>query len=165
MKPLDLRALFGVLAENAVEYVVIGGVAAQVHGHRRTTKDLDVIPDPDRGNLERLASTLTALEARPPALGPDAPSPTADQLAVTAIVPPLSTIHGELHICNDVPGAAPYGDLRRRALATDLDGIPVRIVSLDDLISMKRAFGRPRDLEDITVLNAVARAEAPPPIE
>jgi hypothetical protein len=157
-QPLDLVELFGLLAARRVEYVVIGGVAAQVHGRRRTTKDLDIMPAPDAGNLERLARALEELDAHPGA-NPAAPTPAADQLGLAPIVPPLTTRHGALHIFNDVPGAAPYAVLRARALVTDLAGIAVAIVSVDDLIRMKRAAGRPGDLEDITALTAVERRE------
>ncbi|MGI8921655.1 MAG: DUF6036 family nucleotidyltransferase [Solirubrobacteraceae bacterium] len=157
-RALDLRELFRLLAAGRVDYVVIGGVAAQVHGRRRTTKDLDIMPAPDDANLDRLARALAELEARPAGLaGASAPTPTPEQLRHAAIVPPLATHHGELHICNSVPGAAPYQELRARALVTDLDGIPVAIVSVDDLIAMKHALGRPGDIEDIAALTALAR--------
>jgi hypothetical protein len=159
-RPLDLRELFRALAEHGVDYLVIGGVAAQVHGHRRTTKDLDVTPAPDPKNFERLAAALVALEAHPAELGAGAPTPTAEQLHVASIVPPLATQHGELHILNDVPGAADYAAMRTRALKSNLGGIAVRIVGVDDLVRMKRAAGRPRDLEDVEALTAVARREA-----
>jgi hypothetical protein len=159
-RPLDLRELFRALAEHGVDYLVIGGVAAQVHGHRRTTKDLDVTPAPDPKNFERLAAALVALEAHPAELGAGAPTPTAEQLHVASIVPPLATQHGELHILNDVPGAADYAAMRTRALESNLGGIAVRIVGVDDLVRMKRAAGRPRDLEDVEALTAVARREA-----
>ncbi len=159
-QPLDLRELFRALAEHDVDYLVIGGVAAQVHGRRRTTKDLDVTPAPDPKNFERLAAALVALDAHPVALGASAPAPTAAQLHVASIVPPLTTRHGELHILNDVPGAAAYAGMRIRALTTDLDGIAVHIVGVDDLIRMKQAAGRPSDLEDVEALTTVARREA-----
>lgn len=152
-RPLDLARLLAVLHAHAVAYTIIGGVAVQVHGHRRTTRDIDVIPDPDGDNLRRLAAALVELEAVPRDL-PAAASPSEQQLAVAAVVPPLTTRHGELHILNAVPGAAPYGRLRSRALEIDLDGITLAIAGLDDLIAMKRASGRPRDLEDIAVLIA-----------
>jgi hypothetical protein len=123
-RPLDLRELLRTLAEHRVDYLVIGGVAAQVHGRRRTTRDLDITPAPDTENLERLAAALCALDAYPTALGSAAPAPTAEQLRIAPIVPPLSTPHGELHILNAVPGAAPYAEMAARALTTDLDGIP-----------------------------------------
>ena len=158
-RPLDLRELFRVLAEHGVDYLIIGGVAAQVHGRRRTTKDLDVTPAPDPENLKRLAAALVALDAHPVAFGSSAPTPTEEQLQVAPIIPPLITRHGELHILNDVPGATAYAAMRIRALTTDLDGIAVHIVGVDDLIRMKQAAGRPSDLEDIEALTAVARRE------
>lgn len=161
-QPLDLLELFRVLAAGEVDYLVIGGVAAQVHGRRRTTKDLDIMPAPDTPNLRRLARALRELDARPETLA-SAPPPTAEQLGHAPIVPPLTTRHGELHICNTVPGAGPYAGLRARALTTDLAGVAVAIVSVDDLIRMKRATGRPGDLEDIAVLTAVERRERRPP--
>lgn len=148
------------LAEHGVDYLVIGGVAAQVHGHRRTTKDLDVIPAPDPENFKRLAAALLALDAHPVELGPSAPTPTAEQLRVAPVVPPLSTRHGELHILNEVPGATVYAGMRTRALTIDLDGIAMQIVGVDDLIRMKQTLGRPGDIEDIEALTNVARGEA-----
>lgn len=162
-RPLDLRELFRVLAEHGVDYLVIGGVAAQVHGRRRTTKDLDVTPAPDPANLERLAAALVTLDAHPAELGLDAPAPSAEQLHLAPVVPPLTTRHGELHILNDVPGATAYAGMRTRALTTDLDGIAVHIVGLDDLIRMKQTTGRLSDIEDIEAITAVAQSEAHTP--
>ncbi|HTN23190.1 MAG TPA: DUF6036 family nucleotidyltransferase [Solirubrobacteraceae bacterium] len=151
--PLDLRALLATLQRHGVEYTVIGGVAVQVHGHRRTTKDLDVIPGPERANLQRLAAALADLRAHPR----DVPggAPTAEHLETAPIVPPLTTDHGELHILRDVPGAPAYADLRARALVIDFDGITLAIAGLDDLIAMKRASGRPADERDIAALTAL----------
>jgi hypothetical protein len=143
-----------------VRWICESSFGAQVHGRRRTTKDLDVTPAPDTENFKRLAAALVALDAHPVAFGSSAPTPTAEQLHVAPIVPPLATRHGELHILNDVPGATTYAAMRTRALTTDLDGIAVHIVSVDDLIRMKQTAGRPSDLEDIEALTAVARREA-----
>jgi predicted nucleotidyltransferase len=158
-RPLDLRELFRVLDEHGVDYLVIGGVAAQVHGRRRTTKDLDVTPAPDPDNFTRLAAALVALDAHPAGLGPGAPTPTAEQLRLAPVVPPLTTRHGELHILNEIPGATVYAEMRTRALSTDLDGIAMQIVAVEDLIRMKKAVGRPSDIEDIEALTVVARDE------
>lgn len=85
--------------------------------------------------------------------------PTTEQLATAAVVPPLTTRHGELHILREVPGAPVYADLRARALVIDLDGIVIAIAGLDDLIAMKRASGRPADIRDIDALTAIERAD------
>lgn len=151
--PLDLRELLATLQRHAVEYTVIGGVAVQVHGHRRTTKDLDVIADPDPANLARLAQALVELHAHPRDLPGGAP--TADHLAAAPVVPPLTTDHGELHILRDVPGAPPYGMLRAHALVIEFDGITLAIAGLDDLIAMKRAAGRPADARDVAALTSL----------
>ena len=60
----DLAGLIGVLAEYRVGYVVIGGVAVAAHGYVRATEDVDVVPDPDRENLDRLGNALVSLDAR-----------------------------------------------------------------------------------------------------
>jgi hypothetical protein len=141
-RPLDIGKLFVVLAGHNVDFVVIGGVAARVHGHRRTTMDLDLTPDPDPENLRRLSAALSELDARPVDSGEEM----------------LVTRHGQIHILKEPKGARPFDEMRERALLVDLDGVTVAIVSLDDLIRMKRAAGRPRDLDDIATLAEVERS-------
>lgn len=152
-QPLDVLELLRTLQRHGVEFVVIGGVAVQGHGHRRTTMDLDVIPAPDAPNFERLALALAELEAVPRDL-PGAPSPSAEQLQTAPITPPLTTNHGDLHIMREVPGAADFAELRARALVIEVDGVEIPVAGRDDLIAMKRASGRKIDLEDIAVLTS-----------
>jgi hypothetical protein len=159
-RPLDLGELIATLARHGVDYLVIGGVATQVHGHRRTTMDLDLTPDPTPENLRRLGVALAELEARPRdvgAEGAEIPVSDPERLAIAAIVPPLLTRHGQLHILKEPKGAREFDEMRERALVVDLDGNDVAIVSLDDLIRMKRMAGRPVDLDDIAVLTEVER--------
>ncbi|HEX3174425.1 MAG TPA: hypothetical protein VHQ43_09435 [Solirubrobacterales bacterium] len=161
-RPLDLGELIAALARHGVEYVVIGGVAAQVHGHRRTTMDLDLTPDPEPENLRRLGAALTELEARPRddrREPKEIPVGDPERLAAAAIVPPLLTRHGQLHILKEPKGARDFEQMRRAALVVELDGSEVAIVSLDDLIRMKRAAGRARDLADIAALSEGERQE------
>jgi hypothetical protein len=140
-RPLDISKLFAVLADHDVDFVVIGGVSAQVHGHRRTTMDLDLTPNPDPENLRRLSAALSELEARPVDSGEGM----------------LLTRHGQVHLLKEPKGARAFDEMRKRALVVDLDGTEVAIVSLDDLIRMKRAAGRPGDLDDIATLTEVER--------
>jgi hypothetical protein len=161
-RPLNLGELIAVLAGHDVDYVVIGGVATQVHGHRRTTMDLDLTPDLDPENLRRLGAALAELEARPVDGVEEGEISVADpeRLAIAAIVPPLHTRHGQIHILKEPKGARPFDEMRERALVVDLDGTDVAIASLDDLIRMKRAAGRPGDLDDIATLTEVERQRA-----
>lgn len=161
-RPLDIGDLIEVLARHEVDYVVIGGVATQVHGHRRTTMDLDLTPDPDPENLSRLGAALVELEARPRGSGfekAEIPATDPERLAIAAIVPPLITRHGQVHILKEPKGARAFEQLREAALVVELDGVEVAIVSLNDLIRMKRAAGRPADLDDIAALTEVERQE------
>jgi hypothetical protein len=158
--PLDIGELIAVLARHDVDYVVIGGVATQVHGHRRTTMDLDLTPSPDPENLRRLGAALAELEARPRGSGAEKaeiPAGDPERLAIAAIVPPLLTRHGQIHILKEPKGARAFDEMRKGALVVDLEGNDVAIVSLDDLIRMKRAAGRPADLDDIATLTEIER--------
>lgn len=153
--PLDLARLLEVLARHGVDYVVIGGVATQAHGHRRTTMDLDLTPDPGSENLRRLAAALEELEAQPrdaALAGGEIPANDPERLLVAAIVPPLLTRHGQVHVLKEPKGARAFEQLRAAALMVEFEGIEVAIASLDDLIRMKRAAGRPSDLDDIAAL-------------
>lgn len=159
-RPLDLGELIATLARHGVDYLVIGGVATQVHGHRRTTMDLDLTPDPRPENLRRLSAALVELEARPRDAGAEkaeVPASDPERLAIAAVVPPLLTRHGQIHILKEPKGARGFDEMRERALVVDLDGNEVAIVSLDDLIRMKRAAGRPADIADIAALTEVER--------
>jgi hypothetical protein len=60
----DLAGLIAALNDGGVRFVVIGGIAVSAHGHIRATEDLDIVPAPDRDNLERLGNTLVGLGAR-----------------------------------------------------------------------------------------------------
>lgn len=149
--PPDVERILGALAEHSVDYVLVGGLAVQTHGHVRTTFDVDVYPRPERDNLRRLAEALRALGAR-------TLNPGAEDLAITAGMLPRATLwqfetrDGAVDVHHDAPGAPPYDDLRARALEIDLGDIRVAVAGRDDLINMKRASARPVDLEDLAAL-------------
>lgn len=153
----DARAIFRVLAEHRVEYIVVGGLAVQTHGFLRSTVDLDIIPRPDLPNLSRLGEALVSLGAR--VFRATRPVNISDpHLLRRASLVPLMTDHGRLDILNvsSISGVpADYGALRDRALEVDLDGATLVIIGLDDLIRMKRSAGREQDLADIRGLTAL----------
>jgi predicted nucleotidyltransferase len=150
----DPRGILLELADHGVEFTVVGGIAVQVHGHWRNTKDLDVIPAPDLANLSRLGEALAALSAR--LARADRAIDVGDPHELRrAPFTPVQTDHGRLDILNigTTAGApATYDVLRERAIETELDGRVIAIVGLDDLIRMKRVAGRDVDLSDIGAL-------------
>lgn len=149
--PLDAEQIFAALARHEVDYVLVGGLAVQTHGHVRTTVDVDLYPRPERDNLERLAEALNELGAR--VLNEGAGDLEIDaSLLLRATLWQFTTRHGAVDVLHDAPGAAPYDELRERALEIQLGEIRLAIVGRDDLISMKRASARPVDLEDLAAL-------------
>jgi hypothetical protein len=149
--PLDAERIFRTLAEHEVEYVLIGGLAVQTHGHVRTTNDADLIPAPNPANLRRLAAALRTLEARVLNAGEEGTEINARMLP-RATIWQFVTRDGGIDVMHDVPGGSSYPELRERALHVQLDDIDVPVVGLDDLIRMKLARGRPVDLEDVASL-------------
>jgi hypothetical protein len=149
--PLDAERILRALAEHEVDYVLIGGLAVQTHGHVRTTNDADLIPAPEPANLERLAAALRSLGAR-------ALNPGEEDTEIDAKMLPRDTIwqfvsrDGGIDVMHEVPGGRSYRELSKGALHVRLGDIDVPVVGLDDLIQMKLARGRPVDLADVASL-------------
>jgi hypothetical protein len=151
--PLDAERIFEELARHRVDFVLVGGMAAQAHGNTRMTSDVDLIPEPEPQNLARLAAALRALEAR--VLNPGHEGIEIDAAMLPrATIWQLATRHGDVDVLHEAPGAAPYDQLRERALAIVLDDVRVQVAGLDDLIRMKLARGRPVDRADVAALTA-----------
>jgi predicted nucleotidyltransferase len=149
--PLDAERILRSLAEHEVDYVLIGGLAVQTHGHVRTTNDADLIPAPDPANLGRLAAALQALDAR-------ILNPGEEETEIDAKMLPRATIwqfasrEGGIDVMHEVPGGRTYEELSERALRVRLGNVEVPVVGLDDLSQMKLARGRPVDLADVASL-------------
>ncbi len=115
------------------------------------TNDVDLIPEPGAQNLARLAKALRALGAR-------VLNPGHEGLEIDAAMLPRATIwqlatpHGDIDVLHEAPGAAPYGQLRERALVIALDEVRIAVAGRDDLIRMKLARGRPVDRADVAAL-------------
>jgi hypothetical protein len=149
----DLRSLLGALNDHGVEFVVIGGVAVGAHGYVRGTEDLDVVPNPDPVNLDRLTVALRDLKSTLPTMGDRPFKPSTDASAirrggnVTA-----DTTFGGLDVVQRARGVPSYSQLAEDAVHSDLLGVPVRVCSLARLRAMKEAGGRPQDQADLANL-------------
>ncbi|HSK50106.1 MAG TPA: hypothetical protein VK889_06375 [Solirubrobacterales bacterium] len=148
---LDAERILRALSEHGVDYILIGGLAVQTHGHVRTTNDADLIPAPDPANLGRLAAALRQLEAR-------VLNPGQEQTSIDAKMLPRATIwqfatkDGGIDVRHKVPGGRSYDELSEHSLRVRLGDVDVPVVGLDDLIQMKLARGRPVDLADVAAL-------------
>lgn len=154
---LDPLPLLRALHERGIEHIVVGGFAVNAHGFIRVTKDLDIVPSSDQRNLERLAELLRDLDASvldtddftPEELRGD-PRHTSDLEMGGNFC--LLTDLGRLDVMQWLAGIETddlYGEFSPDAIEGSLDGIAVRVCSLEHLRAMKRAAGRPQDLEDL----------------
>jgi hypothetical protein len=159
---LDIQGLLEELAAASVEYIVIGGVAVGFHGYVRATKDLDVVPAPDPGNLERLATLLQSLDAELDGAGDfeegELPDPLDPDVLAQGGNWVLQTRLGRFDVMQWQGESELWGMLAPAALEVDLDGLTVKVASYADLVALKRQAGRPSDLEDLERLRQ-ARGE------
>ena len=156
--PLDPVRIFEALERHGVEYLTIGGVAVNAHGHLRSTRDVDVLIEWTAENMRRLAAALAELDAK--LFGVDAELLDVDPLNPNDLLNggnfTLRTASGGLDLFDpdEIPGGRPYDEMRPRAVEATVAGVRIRAVGLDDLIRLKRESGRDRDLEDVATLLA-----------
>lgn len=154
---LDPTPLLEALHEGGVESIIVGGFAVIAHGYIRQTKDLDIVPAGGTENLGRLAALLAALGAKPAESGDfDADEFPMDATRVEDLAFGgnfrLDTTLGSLDVMQWIAGIDAedlYAELEASAVTGDLDGIPLKVCGLRHLRAMKRAAGRPRDLDDL----------------
>lgn len=149
-------ALVQALVDGGVDFVIVGGVAVVLQAMPRFTKDLDICYATNEDNLDALGSVLVGLAARLRGVSEPVPFvPDVRTLRRTQMLC-LTTPAGDIDLLVDPEGAPDYAILRKRASEMELSGRTVRIASIEDMLSMKRAAGRPQDLIDIESLE-VAR--------
>jgi len=143
---MGFRAILERLAAAEVDLVVVGGVSAVLHGVPTTTFDLDVVHARDEANRERLHRALLELEACYREHLPKVLVPTLADLDSDGHVL-LKTVHGSLDVLGTVAGGRRYEDLVPHSTAMDLgQGLRVRVLDLEQLLELKQATGRPKDL-------------------
>ncbi|HYH61166.1 MAG TPA: DUF6036 family nucleotidyltransferase [Solirubrobacterales bacterium] len=153
----DLGGMLRRLTAAKVDFVVIGGIAVVASGYVRMTRDLDIAFGGDAPNLAALGEVLTGIDARLRGLDEEVPF-VADAHTLAGIqLLTLDTSLGWLDVHKLVPGIESYEKLRERAVSIELEGASVLVASVDDLLAMKRAAGRPQDGLDIEALESIKR--------
>jgi hypothetical protein len=137
--------LLEILVRHGVDFVVVGGLAGSAHGSAYPTFDLDISYARDRANLERLAAALQEMQVSLRG----APADLAFQLDAKTLSNganfTFNSAFGRFDILGDVEGIRDYESLRDEARIEAIDGVDVRIASIDHLIAMKRIANRPKD--------------------
>src|SRR5438876_1542800 len=143
------------LVNGDVEFILIGGVAGNVLGSARLTFDVDVVYNRSKANLERIAKLLKPqgpyLRGAPPGLPFVLDVPTLrNGLNFT-----LTTKLGDLDLLGEASGGGGYRELLVNSFDVEAFGVKFKCVDLPTLIKLKRAAGRPKDLESIAELEAL----------
>lgn len=155
-------ALLRALSEAGVEYIVIGGVAATIHGSARSTLDVDVVYRRTPENIRRLVQALTPhrpyLRGAPPGL----PFRWDEVTIQRGLNFTLTTALGDLDTLGEIVGGGGYDALLPDTEVVRAFGIECRLLSLARLIDVKRAAGRTKDLEAIAELETIQGTKRPP---
>jgi hypothetical protein len=154
MKAFDPLGALERLSEHQVDFVLIGGLAARLHGSPTVTDDLDICHSTDIANLERLAEALRSMNARLRG-AEDATVPLDAALLRSSDNLTFTTDFGSVDCMGSPAGIGGFEELERDAEMIDLDGTAVRVASLEELMTMKRAAGRPQDLIELELLGAL----------
>jgi hypothetical protein len=161
----NVREIFKALADAGVDYVVVGGLAVILHGYLRATAVLDIVLGLAHGNARRGMQALASIGMQPRLpLGLEDFADAGkrrewrDQrnMQVFPLWDPTNPLRS-VDVFVEEP--IPFDQLAAEAVTRELDGVPVRVASIAHLIRMKRASGRPRDLDDIDKLQQIRHTD------
>ncbi len=156
----DFAALLGALVREGVQFVIVGGAAATAHGSARLTADLDIVYQRSTQNIRRLAAALAPhqpyLRGAPPGL----PFQCDERTVTRGLNFTLTTALGDLDLLGEITGGGSYEDLLPHTVVLRPFGLECRCLALKRLIEVKRAAGRPKDLEAIAELEAILEESA-----
>ncbi|HYN35956.1 MAG TPA: hypothetical protein VEV82_03175 [Actinomycetota bacterium] len=152
---MDFFGILDALARHDVSFVLIGGLAARLHGSPTVTVDVDICPARDEDNLQHLADCLKSIDARLRGVEDDVPFLLDARSLKAGRNFTFNTSLGALDILGEPAGTRGYEDLAANAIEMDIDGLTLKVASLDDLMRMKEAAGRPKDRIELEILGAL----------
>ena len=152
----NFRQILPLLASTGVRFVLIGGGAAIVHGSARATQDVDVVYARDDQNIRKLAASLQGLSPRLRGAPEGLPFRWDEATIRGGLNFTLSTELGDLDLLGEVAGGGTFESLLPDSVEIEVFGARCRCVSLSRLLQLKRAAGRPKDLEALAELEALS---------
>ncbi len=151
----DFYQLIPVLAKGSVDFIIIGGVAASLHGAARLTKDLDIVYRRTRENVSHLVTAFAPYHPYPRGAPPGLPFRWDEQTIRNGLNFTLATTLGPIDLLGEITGGGNYDDLLPHTVRLHIFGVECLCLELERLIEVKRAAGRPKDFEAIAELEAI----------
>lgn len=151
----DFGKILKVLKDAEVEFIVIGGLAGLAHGLARATFDVDMLYARNRPNLRRLTEALKPLNPYLRGAPPGLPFSWDERTVRAGLNFTLVTTLGDVDILGEVTGAGTYEQLLPDSVEIQVFGVMCRCVTLERLIQIKRAAGRPKDFEMVAQMQAL----------
>lgn len=155
----DFARLLSVLKGSGVEFIIIGGFAATAHGSAHVTIDLDVVYERTVENMIRLASGLEPLQPYLRGAPPGLPFRFDVETIKRGLNFTLTTSAGDLDLLGEATGGGTYEALLPHCEVRELLDLECRFVNLETLIHLKRAAGRPKDIERIAELEIIRQEQ------
>jgi hypothetical protein len=152
----DFGAVLGALGDAGVEFIVVGGLAAVVHGSARVTQDVDVVYSRTPENIARLVRALAPHEPYLRGAPPGLPFRWNEETVRRGLNFTLTTRLGALDLLGEITGGGGYEALLPHTIRLPILGRPCLCLDLPTLIRVKRAAGRPRDYEAVSELEVLA---------
>jgi predicted nucleotidyltransferase len=149
---VDTEGLLKSLSANRARYVVIGAAAFPVHGYARATLDIDLFIEPTEENARRVRTALAEL-------GYDMSDVSVEDLLTKKVLIRQYLLEVDIH---PFVAGATFADVWERRVEDQIGSTPAPFASLDDLIRMKEAAGRSKDLEDLRALRKLKDGGSPP---
>lgn len=153
---IDFPLLLRKLHEGGVEFIIIGGVAAVVHGSSYLTQDLDIVYERSDSNITRLVEALDEFQPYLRDVPPGLPFKWSAMTVRRGLNFTLTSTAGPIDIFGEIEGGGTYADLLPHTLEIEAFGVICLCIDRPALIRAKRAAGRPKDLVVIAELEALA---------
>jgi hypothetical protein len=156
----QFKALLTTLRENDVSFVIVGGLAAALHGAARVTYDLDIVYDRSPDNLQHLVAALAPLRPYLRGAPPGLPFRLDEPTLTRGLNFAFATAKGGIDLLGELTGVGSLAVVRTHAIEAEIAGIPYPFLGLHALMIAKRVAGRAKDLEAIAELEVIAELEA-----
>lgn len=151
----DFNALLRLLRENQVEFIIVGGAAATAHGSARLTFDLDIVYKRSRENIARIVNSLKPIQPYLRGAPPGLPFDWSVQTIEKGLNFTLTTTLGAIDLLGEIVGGGGYDQLVQDTIHIQIAGVECLCLGLERLMEVKRAAGRPKDLETVAELQQI----------